>query len=124
MVNAADDFVAERLGRSYGGKWTLERLIGTGGMAAVYAARAANGSIAAVKILHPEMSLRPDVRERFLREGYVANRVDHPGAVRVLEHGSGEDGAYLVMELLNGEPLSLRVHRQGGLPVTELLDYL
>ena len=124
MVQSADDFVTERLGRTYGGRWTLERLIGTGGMAAVYAARATDGSIAAVKLLHPEMSLRPDVRERFLREGYVANRVDHPGAVRVLEHGSGEDGAYLVMELLNGEPLSLRVHRQGGLPVSELLDYL
>ena len=124
-MNAADEVVAGRLGRTYGGKWTLERLIGTGGMAAVYAARDPSGAVAAVKILHPEMSLRSDVRERFLREGYVANKVDHPGAVRVLEHGSTDDGTvFLVMELLVGEPLSARVHRHGGLPVAELLDFL
>jgi serine/threonine-protein kinase len=124
-VNAADEFVAARLGRTYGGKWKLERLIGTGGMAAVYAARDPSGGVAAVKILHPEMSLRPDVKERFLREGYVANKVDHPGAVRVLEHGATDDGtAFLVMELLVGEPLSAHVHRHGGLPVPKLLDFL
>jgi eukaryotic-like serine/threonine-protein kinase len=124
-VNAPDEVVAGRVGRTYGGKWTLERLIGTGGMAAVYAARDPSGATAAVKILHPEMSLRQDVRERFLREGYVANKVDHPGAVRVLEHGSSDDGTvFLAMELLVGEPLSAHVHRHGGLPVPQLLDFL
>jgi eukaryotic-like serine/threonine-protein kinase len=124
-VNAPDEVVAGRVGRTYGGKWTLERLIGTGGMAAVYAARDPSGATAAVKILHPEMSLRQDVRERFLREGYVANKVDHPGAVRVLEHGSSDDGTvFLAMELLVGEPLSAHVHRHGGLPVPRLLDFL
>jgi eukaryotic-like serine/threonine-protein kinase len=94
-------------------------------MAAVYAARDPSGGAAAVKILHPEMGLRQDVRERFLREGYVANKVDHPGAVRVLEHGSSEDGTvFLAMELLVGEPLSAYVHRHGGLPVPRLLDFL
>ena len=67
-------------------------------MAAVCAAQDETGATAAVKILHPEMSLNAEVRERFFREAYAANRVGHPGAVSVLDHGR-EDGkvAYLVM---------------------------
>jgi serine/threonine-protein kinase len=122
----SDEALAARLvGQTVGGRWQLERLLGTGGMAAVYAAHDSSGNVAAVKILHPEMSLRHDVRERFLREAYVANRVAHPGAVQVLEHSSDESGAtFLVMELLEGEPLSARVRRVGKLPVPELCDYL
>lgn len=116
---------ARLVGQTVGGRWQLERLLGTGGMAAVYAARDSAGNVAAVKILHPEMSLRHDVRERFLREAYVANRVAHPGAVQVLEHSSDESGAtFLAMELLEGEPLSARVRRVGQLPVPELCEYL
>ena len=103
----------QRLGQVVDGKWTLRRLLGSGGMAAVYAATDANGMEAAVKILHPEMNLNTEVRERFLREPYAANRVGHPGAVRVLGHGMSEGRvAYLVMELLKGEPLSALAARQ------------
>ncbi len=113
---------ARRIGEVLGGKWTLERLIGTGGMAAVYAARDPSGAVAAVKLLHAEMTLRRDVRERFLREAYVANRIDHPGAVRVIEHGGGGDGepAYIVMELLEGQTLADRA--KAGMGTAELLD--
>jgi eukaryotic-like serine/threonine-protein kinase len=121
----SDREVAERrLGQLVGGKWRLERLIGTGGMAAVYAGRRADGASAAVKMLHPEMTLKRDVRERFVREGYVGNRVQHPGAVKIIEHGESEGEAYLVMELLEGEPLGECVRRLGGLPVPDLLGYL
>jgi serine/threonine protein kinase len=124
-VEPADEVVARRIGQKVGDRWTLERLLGIGGMAAVYAAHDDAGASAAIKILHPEMSLRRDVRERFLREAYVANKVGHGGAVGVVEHfDGGEDQAYLVMELLDGEPLSERVRRHGTLPVAELLDYL
>jgi serine/threonine-protein kinase len=109
----------------YGGKWQLEQLLGCGGMAAVYRARDAAGNLAAIKILHPEVSIEPGVRERFVREAYVSNRVAHDGAVRVLEHGAGPEGsAYLALELLEGEPLSARIRRLGGLSLADLLDYL
>lgn len=114
----------ERLGEVIGGKWRLESVLGVGGMAAVYAAREPNGAIAAIKLLHAEMSVRREIRERFLREGYVANSIDHPGVVRALEHGaSADDQVFLAMELLQGEPLSTRVRRHGSLPLHELLDY-
>ena len=103
-------------------KWTLERLLGIGGMAAVYAARHRNGARAAVKVLHADLSRHGEVRERFLREGYAANRVDHPSAVKVMDDdvvvgGPDAGTAYLVMELLEGESLQDRLER--GPPVGE-----
>ncbi len=95
-----------RVGRWLRQKWHLDRLIGIGGMAAVYSATHRNGKRGAVKLLHLELSLEKDARERFLREGYVANKVGHPGAVVVLDDDVAEDGSvYLVMELLEGASL-------------------
>ena len=72
-----------RLGTVVREKWRLDRLLGVGGMAAVFAATHRNGAKAAVKILHRELGLHAEVRARFLREGYVANTVEHPGTVKV-----------------------------------------
>ncbi|HEX9297914.1 MAG TPA: serine/threonine-protein kinase [Polyangiaceae bacterium] len=116
---------AKRAGQCLRGKWTLGPLLGAGGMAAVYEARHRNGARAAVKLLHPEMSARKDVRERFLREGYAANKVGHAGAVKVLDDDVAEDGsAFLVMELLEGESLITRVNRQKGVTTDELLAWM
>jgi serine/threonine-protein kinase len=84
-------------------------------MAAVFAATHRNGLRGAVKILSMPFSQDSDVRARFLREGYIANRVDHPGAVRVLDDDTMRDGrAFLVMELLEGRPLHTLAESQGG----------
>jgi serine/threonine-protein kinase len=104
-----------RVGTVLHGKYRLDVLLGVGGMAAVYAATHRNGSRAAVKLLHAELSLNPQVKSRFLREGYVANAVGHEGAVRVSDDDTAEDGsAFLVMELLDGETLEDRRVRSGG----------
>ncbi|HEY8074762.1 MAG TPA: serine/threonine protein kinase, partial [Labilithrix sp.] len=107
---AVDPRIEERVGSTLNDKWTLEKLLGQGGMAAVYLARHRNGARAAVKILHPELTRHPSVRERFLREGYAANKVEHRGTVQVLDddvvkEGPDVDAAYIVMELLEGESL-------------------
>jgi eukaryotic-like serine/threonine-protein kinase len=104
---------SSRLGQVLLGKYTIERLVGSGGMATVYAARNGEGKFVALKMLHPEMSEREDVRERFRREGYAANRVKHPGTVPIIDDEVAEDGsAFLVMELLEGESLTARANRQ------------
>jgi eukaryotic-like serine/threonine-protein kinase len=93
-----------RVGTVLRGKYRLDRVIGVGGMAVVYAATHRNRQRFAVKVLHPELSIRHDTRARFLREGYVANSVGHKGAVNVLDDDIAEDGsAFLVMELLDGD---------------------
>jgi serine/threonine-protein kinase len=74
-----------RLGQVLSGKWQLDSLLGMGSMAAVYGATHRNGKRVAVKMLHPEMAVDPDVKARFLREGYAANKVEHPGTVSVID---------------------------------------
>jgi serine/threonine-protein kinase len=101
-----DDIMARakaRLGTVLRGKYKLDRILGAGGMAVVYAATHRNQMRVAVKMLHPELSLSADIRTRFLREGYAANSVHHEGALKVLDDDVAEDGAaFLVMELLEG----------------------
>jgi serine/threonine-protein kinase len=123
----ADPRAEERVGSVLHEKWTLERLIGVGGMGAVYAARHRNGAKAAVKVLSPASGRLPHIRDRFLREGYAANRVEHAGAVKVLDddviqEGADEGTAYLVMELLDGEPLNERAKRDPPLTERDLLE--
>jgi len=93
-----------RIGMTLQDKWKLDSLVGVGGMAAVYAATHRNGKRVAVKVLHAEMSHDAEVRQRFLREGYAANTLQHEGAVSVMDDDVAPDGsAFIVMELLEGE---------------------
>jgi serine/threonine-protein kinase len=104
-----------RIGTTLRSKWRLDVLLGVGGMASVYAATHRNGTRAAVKLLHAELSVNEEVRARFLREGYVANAVGHDSAVKVLDDDTTDDGSlFLVTELLDGETLEDRRMRSGG----------
>lgn len=94
-------------------------------MGIVFAAtHTSNGSAAAIKVLRSELSRDSGVLSRFLQEGYAANHVNHPGVVRILDSNVTEEGlAYLVMELLEGEPLERRRVRKGGrLPLVEVYE--
>jgi serine/threonine-protein kinase len=104
-----------KLGVIVRGKYRLDRVLGIGGMAVVYAATHRNLKRFAVKMLHPELSIRSDIRSRFLREGYAANSLEHAGAVAVLDDDVSEDGsAFLVMELLVGATLDQLADEVGG----------
>jgi serine/threonine-protein kinase len=114
------------IGRVLRDKWRIDAKIARGGMGTVFAAtHKNNGSTAAIKILHKEFSRDADTRSRFLQEGYAANKVSHPGVVRILDDDVTEEGlAYLVMELLQGELLEQRRIRKGGkLPLTEVYEF-
>ena len=117
------DRASRRIGTVLAGKYGIEGLLGVGGMASVFVAVHRNGRRVALKLLHEELAIHRDVRARFVREGYVANAVGHPGAVLVFDDDETEDGAaFLVMELLEGETLSERCSRRGGrLPCREVL---
>src|SRR5260221_5349866 len=114
----------QRIGHTLKDKWKLDDLIGVGGMAAVYSATHRNGMRVAVKMLHTELSVASgEIKTRFLREGYVANKVEHPGAVQVLDDETDDDGTvFLVMELLDGETLAHRFERKArSLVIEEVL---
>lgn len=104
-----------RVGETLGGRYRLDRLLGVGGTAAVFAATHRNGSRVAIKMLHRFVAARDELRERFLREGYIANRVRHRGAIPVLDDEVTAGGdAYLVMDLLEGDSLDRVLHRARG----------
>ena len=130
MVDA-DELCARRVGTTLRGKWTLEKLIGVGGMAAVYVARHKIGRLDAIKILHPELARAEQVRARFEQEAHVLNRFVHPGAVEVRDLETTEDGApFIVMELLEGQSLAERIREELPSPeealriADEVLDVL
>src|SRR4051812_9550713 len=123
-ASAASMRAQARLGLVLRDKWRIDRLLGSGGMATVYAAtHCNNGKRVAVKILHAELSGVPEIRTRFLREGYVANKVGHPGIVSVLDDDTADDGSvFLVMELLEGETVeSLRERSGNYLPPRQIV---
>ncbi|MCC6214608.1 MAG: protein kinase [Polyangiaceae bacterium] len=123
MSDGISERAQARLGAVLKQKWKLDRVLGIGGMAVVYSATHRNQSRVAIKMLHPEVAVEAEVTQRFLREGYVANTVGHPGTVRVLDDDTTEDGApFLVMELLEGETLDARWLRKGErLPEQEVV---
>jgi eukaryotic-like serine/threonine-protein kinase len=108
------EWAEARVGMVLREKWRLDALLGIGGMAAVYAATHRNGKQAAIKILRPQAAAIKELKTRFLSEGYLANRVAHPGAVSILDDDTDTDGTvFLVMELLHGETLEARWSRSG-----------
>ncbi len=104
-----------RLGTTLRGKYRLESVLGVGGMAIVYKGVHRNRAEFAVKMLLPELSIDEELRARFLREGYAANSVKHPGVVMVVDDDVAEDGsAFVVMELLDGSSVEDLAAKHGG----------
>ncbi len=112
-----------RVGTVLHRKYHIDKVLGAGGMAVVYKATHRNDAEFAIKMLHPELSRREDVRVRFLREGKAANSVKHSGVVVVVDDDVAEDGAaFLVMELLSGADVETLWERAGGrLPLSAVL---
>jgi serine/threonine-protein kinase len=102
------------------GRYRVERRIGQGGFATVYAAiDPATGERVAIKVLRPEVLSRQTI-ERFVREGQAAHVIRHPSVVRVLEVGVLDDTRpYMVMELLDGMTLHALVRSTGRLSPAE-----
>src|SRR3954454_8798904 len=91
------------------GKWRIVRELAHGGTSTVYEAVHRNGRRVAVKMLRPALAADQRGRTRFLRESALANRVNHPGVISVIDEDVTADGlVFLVMDLLVGETLEQR----------------
>jgi tRNA A-37 threonylcarbamoyl transferase component Bud32 len=120
---AGSDPTDPRIG-SVVGKCVIVRLMGKGGMGAVYEARHAQLSRRfAIKFLLPEFATHKEVLGRFESEAKAAGGLEHPNLVAVTDVGRTTDGApYLVMEFLQGEDCSQLLRRLGPLPVMRAAD--
>ncbi|NLU84705.1 serine/threonine-protein kinase [Rhodococcus sp. HNM0569] len=117
-------------GSQIAGRYRLIRLIATGGMGQVWEADDTRlGRRVAVKVLKSEFSSDPEFLERFRFEARTTAQLNHPGIAGIYDYGevadaSGDSTAYLVMELVNGEPLNTVLARVGRLAIPYTLDML
>lgn len=102
-----------RIGTTLSGRYLIEDVIGEGGMATVYRAKKGlGGRHCAIKVMSMSYSDNDVIRERFRREAKAAQKLAHPNIIEIFDQGDTEDGTlYLVMELLEGEPLADVVER-------------
>ena len=120
----SSDLVGKTLGTC-----TLEKLIGQGGMGAVYLAQQARPARnVAVKVLLPNVSMNSKEYEAFLvrfrREADVIARLEHINIVPIYEYGEQEGLAYLVMPYLSGGSLRDLLAHRGSISLTETATYL
>ena len=104
------------------GAYRINRLLGRGGMGAVYeAVHRDDGRVVALKLLSVELD-NMDSRQRFLREGQTAAAINHPNAVYI--YGTEEiDGVPVIsMELVPGGTLEEKVKERGPLPIAEAIE--
>jgi serine/threonine protein kinase len=105
-------------------KYTIVRLLGQGGMGAVYEARHATLSRRfAIKFLLPQLAEKREILRRFENEAKAAGGLEHPNLAAVTDFGRATDGApYIVMEFLQGEDCSGLLRRLGQLPIHRAAD--
>jgi len=98
---------ASLIGTILGGRYKIEKLLGEGGMGAVYQAEHTHmRKRLAVKVLHPEMSRLSEVVARFEREAMAAAHIDHPNVAAATDFGKLDDGSFfLVLEFVEGQSL-------------------
>jgi len=115
---------AGRSGMSIGGKYRLGVLLGKGGMGAVYAAEnILTGKRVAIKCMNVGPTGGSEAAARFMREAKASARVRHPNVVDVYDVLAEDDQLFLIMELLEGEPLSAFLAKE-SIPLPSLIRLL
>jgi serine/threonine-protein kinase len=108
------------VGQTLGGKYRVVKLLGEGGMGAVYEGEQPLGTTkrrVAIKTLHPHLSRDPKVKARFEREVGTIAELEHPNTIQVYDFGATQDGIlYIVMEFLQGRSLADLLEKEGALP--------
>ena len=105
------------------GRYALEALVGSGGMADVYRAKdQLLERTVAVKILHKQYENDTEFITRFQREAKAAARITHPNIVNVYDVGVAEGRHYIVMEYVPGRTLKERIKEEGPVPVPQALQ--
>ncbi len=104
-------------------RWTLQRLVGRGGMAAVYEGLDDEGNRAAVKVLHDEYVGRGAIQRRFLREAFIMGVSKHPSAIKVYGQGLANGTPFFAMQYVEGETMQSRWAAVGAMAPAEVIGY-
>jgi tetratricopeptide (TPR) repeat protein len=114
------------VGENFGNRYHISRLLGTGGMGAVYEAWDAElGVKVAIKVIRPEITADPtaaaDMERRFKRELVLARQVTHKNVVRIHDLGEIDGIKYITMPYVEGADLATVLAEQGRLPIAKTL---
>jgi serine/threonine-protein kinase len=114
-----------RVGQTIDGRYLVERRLGTGGMAEVYACEDLQlGRHVALKVLHEQLAEDPDVVARFRRESQSAAGLQHPHIVQVFDRGDWDGIPYMAMELVDGVTLKDVIRDQAPLDPVKTIDQI
>jgi len=116
------------IGKSLGGRYKIEDLLGQGGMSAVYKATDPNlKRTVAVKLVHPHLSDVTEFVDRFRAEASVVGQLRHPNIVQVFDFNRDGDDFYMVMEFVAGDTLRDRLDQLNSagsqMPLVEVMQY-
>jgi tRNA A-37 threonylcarbamoyl transferase component Bud32 len=119
----------EWIGKSLGGRYQIEELMGQGGMSAVYKANDPNlKRMVAVKLIHEHLSTDAGFVSRFEEEAAAIAQLRHPNIVQVFDFNVEDDTYYMVMEFIPGETLQEQLKRlnQAGrnMEIDDVVEYL
>ena len=102
------------IGRVISGRYVVQAIVGTGGMAVVYRAfDKKKNRVVAIKVLRPEYESDEEFVRRFSREAEAASKVSHENIVNMLDVGTDGDMRYIVMEFVDGQTLKDMIRQQG-----------
>jgi len=103
------------------GPYKIESELGEGGMGRVYKAAAGDGTAVALKVVKSEMAMDEIFIKRFKREAEVAQRIQHPNVVSVIETGDYEGVPWAAQRFISGGSLEERLDKWGALDVQQVI---
>src|SRR5204863_681590 len=110
-------------GTLLGGRYSILRLLGQGGMGAVYKARDLElDRVIALKVIRPELAGNPGILQRFKQELILARHVTHKNVVRIYDLGEADGIKFITMEYVDGEDLRALLKSRGKLPPPEAVQ--
>ena len=115
VTNAPTDLVGQTVG-----PYTLERLLGQGGYAFVFAGRQPDGTPVAIKVLKPRYAGDAQFESRFRNESETAAKFEHPNIIRIRSVAKAGEHVYFAMDLC-ADSLGARIAREGPLPEDPIL---
>ncbi|HEX4109132.1 MAG TPA: serine/threonine-protein kinase [Solirubrobacteraceae bacterium] len=104
------------------GRYHVQSVLGVGGMGRVYLAQGDDGVQVALKLVRDDLASDSVFRKRFEREARIAQEVQNPHVVPVLDTGEHEGVPYLAQRFIRGESLEQRLRRESRLPYADALD--
>ncbi|MCP5050206.1 MAG: protein kinase [bacterium] len=112
--------------QTYVGTYKLMEKIGVGGMGTVYKAKSLTGDkeTVALKLLKDELFEDRNLRERFKQEAHIADQLDHPNIIKVIERGESRGAMFIAMEFLEGITLDQKINEEGQVKTSEGLEIM